>query len=280
MRRVSGFLGLIGQYSFLLHRYHMTPAERQHERPARVQVLVKPRAVLQVHGGCTDLLCRHSDGEMGVDEVENIERCHAQGCRPARREDVVSVSLIEFPYRWQVYALRDKLQADPERFRAAKLFLSTGWEDCILILWNENERAFWDNYRLLNLGSSRHSNNTQTYLGFGINRFPDAEEVDVDEGEWLDPDLPLPRTLIERSFQNIRECTGRFDLGVTWKADSSAEMAQRLCELPGRFWQCVDKLSISCEFNVAALSDPATAPVARFTGEIGLCGQGFKGHRS
>ncbi len=265
------FLPLIGQYAFLLYRDHLTPVERQHESPIRVQALLKPRAVLQVLGKATDLLCSQSSEDRGAGTSETMP---PEQETPTRNEGaVLSVSLIEFAYRWQAYELRRQLKALPHEFPDATLFLSSGWETCILVLVHQEEADFWkvlDN-ETLHLGS--RCEHIQTYFGVRPERFDEiAKASEQNEASKLcsagpaqerDTGIsarhfPLPRNQMAEFFQEIAECTGRDDFTVRWRAKTVGEMFERLCRLPQTFWKRTDRLAISCRQRVDFSTDKAS----------------------
>jgi hypothetical protein len=233
------FVPLLGEYSFLLYREHVTPVEPQHEVPARVQALLKPRGVLQLYGGCEDLLC-----------ARGREHCAAIACAHPDKREVISVSLIEFAYRWQAFDLRRKLAEQAEQFPGAKLFLSSGWETCILILWHRAAEDFWKVFwnGPLDLGGS--CEHVQSYFGMRPRRFEairrsakpvapgNAESAETDDnGKVPIREFPLSDKLLGRFFAGLAECSGREDFRVRWKADSVDDMFRCLSELPPAFWQ-------------------------------------------
>ena len=79
----------------------------------------------------------------------------------------MSVSLVDLRFRWQAYRLRERLmqlsaddtaqREDVGRFAGTKLFLSSGWETCVLIMWSKDEKEFWDKYNELCLGARDQS---------------------------------------------------------------------------------------------------------------------------
>lgn len=241
-------LPLLGEYNFVLYREHLTPVERQHESPSRVQALLKPRAVLRLFRSGGGILSRDSGQASTAGPVDQ---------RGA--SDVVAVSLIEFAYRWQAYELRDRLDrqsnASDKRclFTAAELFLSSGWETCILVLRLPQVEDFWTLFwEQEGFGLGCGCEHVQTYFGAGwehfdsiVNSEPPTRNPASDDRRDV-CNLPLRPNERDSLCEAFYECSGRDDFTVCWHAKTVEEMFICLNRLSREFWQGIDRLSLSC----------------------------------
>ena len=279
----SEVLPLIGQYSFALFRDGVTPVERQDADSRMPEMMVKPRSVLQILGGCRLLRCNYEHN-----------KCALNGCKPPDSDSFASISLIKYNYRWEVITLWKRLQeseaksglgAERPKYPAARLYLSSGWEDCILLLWHKDESDFWKTYEDLDLGSNRGCESVQTYLSFDENlgsnalapdAFPeDLATTDVEakqcHGPWPHCTFPQSDRWGRPFFRAGYERTGRYDCSVTWNARKVQEMGHILCNLPTEFWKKVDRLSISTE-KCMHPTDSTSPGTVRFLAQIALNG--------
>jgi hypothetical protein len=166
------------------------------------------------------------------------------------------------PYRWQCYQLKARLAELEKKYRqnSFQLFLSSGWEKAILIIWHSNEADFWNLFDELKLGPWGHSDAqsnliTRDLLADAESLNPilndlasDASQVGLDQWstDWL-------RALVNYSPENEKvvarmyEITGRGDVMVEWQAKNAKSFGRDLNSLPGEFWRDVNHFKTTVE---------------------------------
>ena len=127
------FYPLIGEYQYFYFSPHNTPTEREFYPLDLPQVLCKPRLVVQVLGS---------------------------GVEAPLWAEIGRVSLIRYRYRHSWFDLFLKLRKLSHD--GVSMFISSAWEDVILITWHENDSDLWNSYDDLNLRVGRGSVDVQS----------------------------------------------------------------------------------------------------------------------
>lgn len=252
------FFPLVGDYSFLHYMQNKTPIEKDCHAPNSPKLLVKQRLVLQVLGGNGHAISDPPDGY--------------------RLGRVVQ---IRFRYRWEWMALAKRLK-EPEHARYnPTLFLSSGWEDAVLILWYRDEEDWIRVSEVLQLehgsGFDMHSNailpsdildNTaslsslpETLGPVSVNR-DDGDSATLRETNWQAMVKSGDAVLLSageylanmKATRYVGQRTGRYDLTVAWtRPDSeSTEFAMTdywaiYISLPRTFWKAIGAVTTSVE---------------------------------
>lgn len=228
----SGFLPLIGDYSFVHYVGGSTPAERDCHPVDTPRVLYKPRLVMRVLGNAEGML-------------ETAEPAYSP-CPIGR------VAQISYPYRWQWLELAERLSGARYEKYQPTLFISSGWEDVILITWHETLEDLDELSEDLDLspheGIDIHTNIALRDMA-GIQptayRYEGCEKV----RDILTKHDNVP-------YLNWR--TGRYDFTVVWGKEPSGEQGGRLpisvrefagvlLGLPKEFWGEIGAITTSLE---------------------------------
>ncbi len=265
----SIFVPLVGEYQFLTFSPGSTPVERDaHPESDFCRTLLKPRLVMLAGG-------------------EPL-----QAYEPSCKTLWGRISLIRFQYKWQWYDIKTRLDAERQKKEPASrvkhysLYLSSAWEDAILLTWHDHASDLWELDKL-GVGvtgaegidiQSAYSVPTQYYenrlsVATTAQMKAEAEEIKNAESntslEWADQLCAWADTVDLVSIINHR--SGRFDYTVVWTETKNTQVAsptvsvaeQRLsgdeiyaacarglASIPASLWQNVSSMSTSFEKNV------------------------------
>lgn len=249
----SVFVKLIGEYQFLAFTRGSTPVERDaHPGPFAPRMLVKPRLVLQVAGS-----------ELRYEGKE--------------RTLWARVSLIRFRHRWQWADLTTELDREKKTGANAKLadyslFLSSAWEDVVLVTWHNQPGQLWeaDNFRL-SIGS-RDGVDTQSTFVVPETSYH-VKPGEMGQGtikDWLHAMKTWANStnLVSRVYRR----SGRYDYTVVWSSTakdagglhltSLEACTTAMASMPVELWQQVQSMITSYEKRVYVdeeQNDAATA---------------------
>lgn len=250
------FLPLVGEYSFLAYFSGVTPVERDCHPINVPKHFTKPRFVLEVFRGGR---ARLESGDPQVGLFSSYER-------PFGR-----VTLLRLRYRWQwmdvrKFAKRLELQIDPI------LFLSSGWEDAILISWHHNENDYWATHRELRKVLGDHAEYQSNAIVRGLLKCPRRaifdggapEEAivraDSTRERWMKALSEGRYTQGDRGrvVEKINLRTGRYDYTIVWRRQERPidarlmDFAEIMEGLPRWFWRHIGRISTSYEQVVCA----------------------------
>nr|WP_316642640.1 hypothetical protein [uncultured Roseateles sp.] len=227
----STFVKMIGEYQFLAYTEDATPVEREaHPDGGAPRLLLKPRLVLHVGG--MPLSMAIEDGE----------------------EMWARVALIRFKYKWQwVELLKTLNTGNLQKIKHFTMFLSSAWEDAILLTWHTAAEDLWD---LDVLGFRMGSDNgidiqsnyivpKSAYSKICTPIKPKISDSWVDEmSEWTEHAKVASR---------IYSRSGRYDYTVVWKDSSDMSLPQYhgcptgVASMPSHLWQQVTGMMTSFE---------------------------------
>lgn len=239
------FFPLIGDYSFISYLHNNTPVERDCHPFHEGQFLTKPRFVVCVLGGISD------NQSADLSAKEKAKPPHPSFGRLAQ---------ITFRYRWEWIDLAQKLKKQEYKKNHPTLFLSSAWEDAILLIWFDNEEE-WINISR-DLGLSMECNG----LDIQSNVIVDPSQLNQKTLERSDP-VKSPdysavsfseilETCLKNKVAYVGRRTGRYDFTVVWRKPgghtySIEEFWQLLVtELPKEFWQRIEHINTYVEERV------------------------------
>lgn len=159
------FAPLVGEYSFLAYSLGVTPVERDIHPWNVPKHFTKPRFVVEVFRGGRATLAVSSNVETAVENdfykgtycPENSSPCHetvgGEIGRPERfdrknglfaqsESGLGRLTLFRFRYRWQWIEVYEFVKTRQHKVHPI-LWLSSGWEDAILITWHPSENEYW-----------------------------------------------------------------------------------------------------------------------------------------
>ncbi len=212
------FFPLIGDYSFFHYLRGNTPVERDCHPVNTPKIVAKPRLVMQVFG-----------------DPERIA--------PVTPVPYGRISQIRLRYRWQWIELVSRLSVG-KCHCFPSLFLSTGWEDAILVSWHQDEHDMQEFVRVLELetsyGMDVHTNLIVPDLLEDASKIEPYPNKDMKLHDYLDK-------CSDTHFVNRR--TGRYDLTVVWGKEplEIARFANNLKEMPVAFWSSIGSITTSFE---------------------------------
>jgi hypothetical protein len=235
-RVTSHFLPLIGEYNFLTYLEGCTPVERGIYPQSVPHRLTKPRLVLQVLG-------------KGLPNSSEVGK------------PIGKVSLLKFQYRWQWYQLWQKLTNDPN-VGATQLFLSSAWEDAILVTWHENDQKLME--RLYGLVADVDSGVEDSQSNLACFALQKDGTYNKDDKHLLSMSFKQDRNWInslqdwkKQSSRAIRVSirTGRTDYSLIWDRNCpDGTVLESCCEsikrLPYSFWQKISTFSTAYEIEL------------------------------
>ncbi|MFZ6769787.1 hypothetical protein ACO0LM_22265 [Undibacterium sp. Di26W] len=229
----ESFFPLIGDYSFLHFIQHKTPVERDCHPVNAPKILTKSRLVLQVYG--------ESAG------IQNPGDSHAIG----------RVVQMRFKHRWEWIPFIEKLEIlDKNTECKPALFLSSGWEDAILVLWHKDETEWLLISGRLKLehksGLDVHTNVIMPMLdccAHNVQHFNATNTTPAQTSQ------TTKSYLSDSSMKNVKylnQRTGRYDLTVVWCDENGNSMPikdfwKMYVSLPGEFWSSVSAIVTSVE---------------------------------
>lgn len=246
IKREASFHHLIGDYHFATYTKGSTPTERDYYPERLPSILTKPRVVLQVLGD-------------GI-EID-----------PARR--IGRITLIRFPYRAEWYSLLQELRKEEAAGRLSKpaMFLSSAWEDVVLVTWHDNDDALWEIHDKLHISVLHRHVDTQSNViipqTFSASPSPatSGNEPKQLHLPGFAPASAERPTLIQQirtemdaskvKYLDVRHRLGRSDLSITWGACPEAgnnksvalNCAAGLSSLSKDIWQSVGGFSTAFE---------------------------------
>lgn len=226
----QSFFPLIGDYSFLHYFHNKTPVERDCHVPNTPKFLIKPRLVLQVYG-----------------EQEGIPE-------PKTHHVIGRVVQIRFLYRWEWISLVERLKEYAECSPA--LFLSSGWEDAILVMWHTDEKDWVKVSEALRLEHGPGLD-THTSVILPSSFVPDSIKENISDqknSRKCSSNLQKTRDFLN-SHPNVKylnQRTGRYDLTVVWCSKGGGPIKIRdfwemYSKLPASFWSSIGSVSTSVE---------------------------------
>lgn len=215
---VNQFYPLLGDYSYINYLIGNTPAERDCHPSRTPKLLLKSRLVMQVFGDSHGL---QSD----------------KGDRPFAR-----LVQLRFKYRWEWIDLVARLR----RLHAcsAKLFLSSGWEDAILVLWVHDEADWKWVAKELNL---HHGKGLDSHSNIMLQKIP-AGTAETETSDSLVDYLKA-----DSGVNYLARTTGRYDLTVVWRDPNTSallkvqDFAQMYFALGPGFWHHIGAITTSFE---------------------------------
>ena len=243
------FIRLVGEYQFLSFTRGSTPVERDaHPGPFSPRMLVKPRLVLQIGGSDLAYEERH-------------------------RDMWARVTLIRFKYRWQWTDLKRQLDAEVAKEAGRMLveyamFLSSAWEDVILVTWHDSPDQLW-NHEQLGLGiGSRDGVDTQSTFVVPESTYKTLPPKDIgthDEWHKAMKEWAEKTNLVSRIYRR----SGRYDYTVVWSEQSDNEgletksplesCTMAFASMPAALWAQVQSMITSYELRVFEKSKPDVA---------------------
>lgn len=251
IRGPNSFHHLIGDYHFATYTEGSTPTERDHYPERLPSILTKPRVVLQVLG---------------------------DGIKPDKPEQIGRITLIRFPYRAEWHALLLDLQEEQKNGRLSNpsLFLSSAWEDVVLITWHNNEEDLWRVHDRLHISVLHRHVDTQSNViipqsfGYSVCPISTPPATNGNGSEQLHlpgfaPESAEDPTLMQKvitemdaskvKYLDVRHRLGRSDLSITWGACPEQENNQSvtincaagLSSLSNEIWKSVGGFSTAFE---------------------------------
>jgi len=232
-RKVS-FHHLIGDYHFATYTNGSTPTERDHYPQDLPSILTKPRVVLQVLG---------------------------DGIEAGRPDQIGRITLIRFPYRAEWYSLLLEVQKEEAAGRLCKpsMFLSSAWEDVVLVTWHDNDDALWTIHDKLHISVLHRHVDTQSNViipkSFQCSVAPTLTQSAANEGPTLIQKITTEMKANNVEYLDVRHRLGRSDLSITWGACPETESEQSvalncatgLASLSNEIWQSVGGFSTAFE---------------------------------
>lgn len=235
------FLPLLGEYNFASLTSEWMPSLRQVHYENSPPVLVKPRSVVRVYA--TSESPSYTIGR---------------------------ITLVKFEYRFQWMFLRDRLKSlvDANANVDAEIYLSSAWEDAVLISSCKNDSDFW--YGLRNYGLVVDRDHVDTQTAVICTALNDNEKLYpsfvFDGGAWSKEFARWAR-----SNPDIVHCfsdrIGRYDFTVSWKnsADTIGGTATGLLSIPEVFWRSVASFSTTFERESCCTAESQTKSVTIFS---------------
>lgn len=225
---------LVGDYSFMLVVEGITPTERSSHPHALPKMLTKTRFVYKVYDRAT------------VDESVPIGR----------------VSLLKFSHRSEWISLYEQLSA--KKYRAS-LFLSSGWEDVILITWHPDLASARASYADLHI-RPEHRHGIDIQSSFVLyephdSHCSDSRNAGIAMDEWANQAKAYLRT----KDHLMLDTTGRYDYVIWWdhlKKDPTTlplDIDRYQRELPCWFWEHVGNIATTYQWAEAVDDKQATS---------------------
>lgn len=235
----TGLYFITGDYDFMWYQNDITPAESITHPPNTLAMLTKSRAVLELYKPQKNTDDKYPD-----------------------RQSWGRISLVKFRYRWEMYILSEKLK--DESFRA-RLWLSSAWEDGVLITWHETsneliDKSFYGSSLKTGAVSGGTMDAQSSLLLFKILQ-KDIDNVKIYTAKTCDNKSDLtPKTIIltenqlesilkelktKGIFRKITSTTGRFDYVVEWNAKTTKDLADAMLSLPAIFWENIAHINTS-----------------------------------
>lgn len=247
----STVVPLVGEYQLMSLVSGSTPVERDFHPNAMPRLLLKPRLVLQAAGG------EFSDRSVSGQDL------------------YARVSMIRFKYRWQWTSVMEAIDAHLAQLPAERkiehysLYLSSAWEDAILITWHRSEEDLWDG--LSELGLNANTTGISMQSSFIVPSPGESSSPDTPSqiNGWLEDlqswakDSGLVARIYERS--------GRYDYTIVWKNKNAPHGSQLqaclegLSEFPQHLWKRVSGLTSSFEKRLFSNSTHAKPPCKAVT---------------
>ena len=235
------FIRLVGEYQFLSFTRGSTPVERDaHPGPFSPRMLVKPRLVLQIGGS----------------DLEYEER---------HRKLWGRVALIRFKYRWQWADLKQQLDAevakpDDRMLVDYAVFLSSAWEDVILVTWHDKPDQLWSHEQFgLGIGSRDGVDTQSTFVvPESTYRLVSTQDPIGTHDEWYKAmeHWATNSGLVSRIYRR----SGRYDYTVVWSERSDRKgwetvspleaCTTAFASMPAALWGQVQSMITSYEKRV------------------------------
>lgn len=234
IERKASFHHLIGDYHFATYTEGSTPTERDYYPQVLPSILTKPRVVLQVLG---------------------------DGIEPHNTNQIGRITLIRFPYRAEWYSLLLALQKEEAAGRLCNpsMFLSSAWEDVVLVTWHDNDDELWTIHDKLHISVLHRHVDTQSNViipkSFQYSVDPGNAPSAASENSTLIQKITTEMQANKVAYLDVRHRLGRSDLSITWGACPETKTTQSvalncaagLASLSNDIWQSVGGFSTAFE---------------------------------
>lgn len=234
IERKASFHHLIGDYHFATYTEGSTPTERDYYPQVLPSILTKPRVVLQVLG---------------------------DGIEPHNANQIGRITLIRFPYRAEWYSLLLALQKEEAAGRLCNpsMFLSSAWEDVVLVTWHDNDDELWTIHDKLHISVLHRHVDTQSNViipkSFQYSVDPGNAPSAASENSTLIQKITTEMQANKVAYLDVRHRLGRSDLSITWGACPETKTRQSvalncaagLASLSNDIWQSVGGFSTAFE---------------------------------
>jgi hypothetical protein len=209
------FYRMIGEYSFAYFEPSFTPVEkdwRVEDTRALPKILAKPRAVIRVLKQNQD---KHIDSNF-----------------------FSRVSQIGFKFRWQWINLRKALI---QKQIPCELYLSSAWEDVILITYHKDIEDY--QYVMVSLDLvSKAWQDIHSSIALAQKPNFSLTSIKVISTQSADDSTihPVVKQLRQLAMvKSIQKRTGRYDITVIWDTDKPENVWNALANLRKDFWQYI-----------------------------------------
>jgi hypothetical protein len=258
----SVFVPAAGDYDFITYTRGSTPSERDsypifkhpsNKNKCIPKTLIRPRLVLQVFG---EPFCDMYKKTFPSEEL-------------TPRFPYGRATLIQFSHRWKWLDLAYRLNKNPKRqenqcseFPHSALFLSSGWEDVILITWHKNENHLGSVLKDIRLEPGVVSVDTLSSILFPkLCQKPTTLKIQWDNT--YAPELGyvieyhIPKITVEgQPIANWCQTTGRIDYRINWKGIPEKSTAlesyvNALQTMPNNFLAAINTMSTSFDFTTS-----------------------------
>ena len=241
------FSPLIGEYQFVTFSKGNTPTEREFYPKSPPLVLIKPRLVFQVFGENLNLKNRQKEKDNKI---------------------IGRISLIHFKHRHQWHTLYKSLQEHSCQFEGASMFVSSAWEDAVLITWHKSDKEMWKSFNILGLSVSHKSSDAQSSILCPMSLFNENRQIESYEENTKKGFVTLLASALNKAdvgYRTINNRLGRHDYSVIWDEQRPSEIkknttafnrsnrtaaevcADALSSLPTRIWKDIGGISHAYE---------------------------------
>ena len=243
----STVLPVVGDYSFVHVMRGITPVERSFQPKNLPKMVTKPRTVLHVSGKL-------------FDGSNNGELC-SWGKLNGKVGKVGKVSLIRYKYRFEWLDLLQRVEEVYKSEENYSLFLSSSWEDAILITCDVNPVKMDENRRNLGIVSNGVNGvDAQSCLMFNIDCL-DGIETPYHWDTQKDWEVNLKTNIFNDTAFRKLATLGRYDTTIVFHSDDTAasspkekgakainhptEVAKAFVRCPKEFWKPIAGYSTS-----------------------------------